>query len=349
MCGSSLYESSDSFIYPKLLTEVHNKTLIEYAIDCFKKIKEDYKIIFVAPKDKVKELDLKAIIDLISEKKGELVEVSGYPKGALCTVLAALDSIDDDDEIVISSADHYIQDDIEKLLAKFRSKDANAGVVTFNSVHPKWSYVKKDENNFVIEASEKKVISRDALIGLTYFKKAIEFIESAKQAIRKGSSHESSFYTSSCLNEMSLLGKKIIAVQSESKVYHNFYDNHAIKSFEKEVGINSDIRTKTKEYIDRFNAKDIDVIQLFDEEARLLDPQNKIYGKNNIYEFISNLFENIESLKFEEKRILTEESTSVIEFHLIIDGKKFVGTDIIQWNDGRIISLDAYLYEVNVK
>lgn len=46
MCGESLYETSDDFIYPKILTEIANRTLLEYSQDIFDTLKEEAKNIY---------------------------------------------------------------------------------------------------------------------------------------------------------------------------------------------------------------------------------------------------------------------------------------------------------------
>jgi len=49
-------------------------------------------------------------------------------------------------------------------------------------------------------------------------------------------------------------------------------------------------------------------------------------------------------------RIVVEPEQSVIEFELVIDGQRLIGTDVICWTpDRRIASLDAYLYPVSEK
>ncbi|MFB3350609.1 hypothetical protein ACE16Z_21980 [Escherichia coli] len=90
MCSQSLYEANSGFAYPKLLTEIANKTLFEYSQDVFKSICDEHKIIYVAPSDNLNKFGLKSIIGTISGKKGKIVSVRGTTKGAVCSCLMAV-------------------------------------------------------------------------------------------------------------------------------------------------------------------------------------------------------------------------------------------------------------------
>ncbi len=43
-------------------------------------------------------------------------------------------------------------------------------MVTFESLHPRWSFVRRGGNGLVSEAAEKRVISRDAIAGFYYYR-----------------------------------------------------------------------------------------------------------------------------------------------------------------------------------
>lgn len=48
----------------------------------------------------------------------------------------------------------FFEYDLNEVISELSLNDA--GVLSFESVHPRWAYVKCDENNFVLEAFEKK-------------------------------------------------------------------------------------------------------------------------------------------------------------------------------------------------
>ncbi|WP_456310188.1 nuclear transport factor 2 family protein [Serratia proteamaculans] len=347
MSGQSLYETSNDFIYPKILTEISNRTLFEYSQEIFVTLKEESQIIYVVPQEKLKKLGLKTIISTISDNKGIVVPLQGSTKGAVCSCLMAVDKLDLEAELVISSADHYINDDLQSIIDDFRNNNADAGVLTFESVHPKWSFVKLNDTNQVVEAAEKNAISRNAVAGLYYFRKAKDFVEAAKNLIRKDNSIQGNFYLSSSLNELVLKGKKIISRPLNNSIYHNFYDAHAVKSFEmshnKNVG---SVRKLTEQYVEAFNVRSLhEVMDKFDRDASLIDPSNHLIGQENIREMLVKLFSAYEKFSFTSKSIMTDGANSIIEFELQLNDQTLRGVDIIKWNEkGKIVKLNAYLY-----
>lgn len=346
MSGKGLYETSADFIYPKILTEINNRTLLEYSQEIFSTLTESYKSLFIVPSEKLSQLALGKIIELISPD-AIIVPLQGMTKGAVCSSMMAIDEINLDEELIIASADHYINDDLQKIIEYFRQSDADAGVLTFESVHPKWSFVKTNENGLVTQSAEKNAISRNAVAGLYYFKKGSDFIEAAKEIIRKDNSIDGNFYLSSSLNELVLKGKKIVMRPLRDSVYHNFYDAHAVKAFEMaHVNPVPAIKQLTEKYVTAFDNKDLhSVMEFFDHNATLIDPGNHLIGRENIRNMLVDLFTDAKVLKFDAKNILAEGEKSVIEFELTFNDKVFRGADVIEWdNKGHIVKLNAYLY-----
>ena len=48
--------------------------------------------------------------------------------------------------------------DSSKTMYNFISKDIDGGILTFDAVHPKWSYARVDKNDVVQEVAEKSNI-----------------------------------------------------------------------------------------------------------------------------------------------------------------------------------------------
>lgn len=119
----------------------------------------------------------------------------------------AISNIKNDYPLIIANFDQLFDDSPQDLIA--RLQDGDAGVVTFESVHPRWSYVRLDEQGFVVETAEKRPISREAISGLYYFRRGKDFVEAAMRSIQKDSSVNGNFYIAPTLNELILQGKKI--------------------------------------------------------------------------------------------------------------------------------------------
>ncbi len=83
----------------------------------------------------------------------------------------------------------------------------DAGVVTFQSTHPRFSYVRADDEGHIVETAEKRVISRLAIAG-TILLPAWAAIspEAAKRVLLNNNPVHEAFFISQVLNEMILSG-----------------------------------------------------------------------------------------------------------------------------------------------
>ena len=57
--------------------------------------------------------------------------------------------------------------------------------MTLKASHPKWSYVKLNEEGYAEEVAEKKPISNNATVGIYWWKKGSEYVKYAEQMIKK--------------------------------------------------------------------------------------------------------------------------------------------------------------------
>ena len=84
----------------------------------------------------------------------------------------------------MANSDQFIEWDSSKTLA-FSNSECDSGILTFPSSHPKWSYAKLDENGFVSKVAEKKPISKNATVGIYWWKKGSEYVKYAEQMIKR--------------------------------------------------------------------------------------------------------------------------------------------------------------------
>jgi dTDP-glucose pyrophosphorylase len=92
---------------------------------------------------------------------------------------------------------------------KMQENDCDGGIVTFKSTHPKWSFVKIDENGLATEVAEKNPISDIATVGYYYWKKGSDFVNYAESMISKDIRVNNEFYVCPVFNEAISGGKKI--------------------------------------------------------------------------------------------------------------------------------------------
>ena len=63
--------------------------------------------------------------------------------------LLAKDFINNSNPLIIANSDQYIHWNSSKALYDFNSKNLDGAILTFEAIHPKWSYAKCDEEGFV--------------------------------------------------------------------------------------------------------------------------------------------------------------------------------------------------------
>ena len=160
-----------------------------------------------------------------------MIKLRNQTSGALCTCLMAVEYIDKDEPLIIANSDQVIDVNYNSVISYFENIEADAGLITFPNVHPRWSYARKKDKE-VVEVAEKRPLSKDAIAGFYYFKKGEFFIESAKNALRKNSNLEGRYYISSSVNELILMGKKVSFYDIEKEQYKSFYSPQKIKEFE---------------------------------------------------------------------------------------------------------------------
>ncbi|MFS1510722.1 MULTISPECIES: nuclear transport factor 2 family protein [unclassified Vibrio] len=354
LSGKSTFNVSKLNAFPRILTEVDGRLLIERAAEPFLKLLGDKKIIVAVPQKESEEYQLNKVAALLGESI-RTCAINGDTQGAACSALLAIESIELDKPLIISSFEQVLDFDINPYIQEFIDDGVDAGVFTFESIHPKWSYVKTDPNGYVTQAAEKMPISKNAIAGTYYFKTAQLFMDAAKSMIRKGVKTNDSFFISPTLNEVILKEGVVKAIEINRERYFHINDEHALEAFESKVVEDKEhqkleIKKRTLAYIAAFSSKNIDkVASFFDSGFHLTDPSVSIKGKDQVVKYINDLFVSQDSLSFVGKNIfVTDELASIIEFELTLGDTLLVGTDVIQWNEHREMTImNAYLYEKN--
>ncbi|WP_421796969.1 glycosyltransferase family 2 protein [Haliscomenobacter sp.] len=231
LAGSSSFFQEEEFQYPKPLIEIKGIPMIQWVIECLQKIEGAKKFIFILNERDCTKFHLDDTISILTDNQAIIVKLKNATKGAICSALMAIDELDTESPLLISNGDQVIEKELQDAVTYFDTSLLDAGVVTFQSVHPKWSFIRTEGNN-VVETAEKRPISRDAVAGIYYFKKTSYFIKAAFDALYKDSSHEGFFFISAAVNELILTNQQVGYYKIENKNYHSFYSPQKIKEFE---------------------------------------------------------------------------------------------------------------------
>lgn len=206
MAGRGKRFEDMGYRFPKPLIDINGKTMIQIVVE---NLNFNAKHIFICQNEHYEKYSLKEILELISPKC-EIIRTNGITNGAACTALLSKKLINDDEELIIANSDQLINWHNQHFLSFLRSNDADGGIVTFIATHPKWSFVKINDDGIVTEVAEKKPISNIATVGIYYFKKGKYFVEAAEEMIEKNIQTNNEFYIAPVYNEMIKKGKKIM-------------------------------------------------------------------------------------------------------------------------------------------
>jgi NDP-sugar pyrophosphorylase family protein len=220
----------DSGKYPLCLNEFNGKTLIENILLSCQKI-GDVKFLVALRELGIRQYHIDNIVELLAPGS-KIFGIQKDTKGAACTALLAVDEIDNDEELLIVNGNELLDVNYLEIVSNFRERKLDAGVVTFSSIHPRYSYVKLNDENFVIEASEKKPISRNATVGFYWFARGREFVSAAQNMIRKDAVVNGLFYICPTLNELVLNQKKIGTYAVDANKYHPLKTERQVMQFE---------------------------------------------------------------------------------------------------------------------
>lgn len=218
MSGAGTSFIQAGFTFPKPLIDISGKPMIQLVIENLAP-KTDHHFIFVYKKEYDK-YSLHQIFTNTTKGKFMAIPLVAPTQGALCSVLNAVDLINNDQELVIANADQVIDVDINEFIKSARKSKADGVIMTFNSHHPRWSYARVDKTGIVLEVAEKKVISDQATVGIYYFRKGSDFVKASFSMIEKNVRFNNDFYVCPVFNEMLLGGKEIIIWEIKQSKMH---------------------------------------------------------------------------------------------------------------------------------
>jgi NDP-sugar pyrophosphorylase family protein len=220
IAGRDRYFPEGQFVFPKPLVDICGTPLIEHTLQAFLGLPHHPKFTFVVQEQDCKAYSLDDVLKVVvGPRNAQIVQIGGPTKGAICSCLLAIDHIDPEEELLIANGDQVLVASVADAIDDFRRRELDAGVVTFSSTHPRFSYVRVDSKGMITEAAEKRVISRLGIAGLYYFRRGGDFIDAAKHVLLNDSPVQDAFYISQALNEMILAGKKLGDVEIDPEEY----------------------------------------------------------------------------------------------------------------------------------
>jgi NDP-sugar pyrophosphorylase family protein len=214
--GQSESNSEDGN-YPLCLAEIRGVPLVERLVHACMSLATVHLIVAFRRSD-IEEFHLDNILEILAPNS-KIVSASKETRGAACTALLATGDIDNAEELLIISGNEFIDIDYATIVDDFRRRGLDAGTVTFPSIHPRYSYVRLSDSGSVIEAAERRPISRHATAGFYWFARGSDFVRAAQAMISKDAAVNGNFYVCPVLNELVLEQARIGQFAIDIKQY----------------------------------------------------------------------------------------------------------------------------------
>lgn len=204
--GESVFDTHDGD-YPFCLAEINGTMLLEQVVAQTGGL-ADAAHAFAMLEAEVERYHLDRVAELLAPG-ARVFRVPHRTQGAACTALMAASQLDEEAELLIVSVNELVKVDLAATIESFKNERLDAGTLTFDSVHPRYSYVRLDEEGLVVEATQRRPISRHATAGVFWFAETGDFVRAAKSSIRKNASVDDLFFVAPTLNELILEGARI--------------------------------------------------------------------------------------------------------------------------------------------
>jgi len=236
IASTSKFFNIKEFGYPKHLIELMGKPIIEHVIENLTRNIKFNKIIFIVRQSECEEYNLDKTLRLLCPVECVIIKIRSETGGALCSVLLAIEHINNGMPLLISNADQIFDINISDKVQDFLQSNFDASCLTFQSVHPRWSYVLVDNAGKVIETAEKNPISKHAIAGLYMYRSGAEFVKYGMESIKRGAGPEKFFFIAPVFNEYILGGCQISHFEVKNSSYHSFYNPQKLEEYEIEFG-----------------------------------------------------------------------------------------------------------------
>lgn len=208
MAGEGSRFAQDGYTFPKPLIDVDGKPMIQRVVE---NLDFEANYIFLVRKEHLdKYHGLTSTLMSITNFNAKIVEVEKLTEGAACTALLAEEYINNEEDLLIANSDQIIEYSPENFKYLKNLTNVDGMVFSFNSLHPKWSFVKTNSRGIITEVAEKNPISNIATCGIYWYRKGKEFVKYANNMISKETRVNNEFYIAPVYNEFIIEGKIII-------------------------------------------------------------------------------------------------------------------------------------------
>ncbi len=238
MAGTHSSFEQAGYGYPRNLVQAKGKPVLQHVVENLLPLRsQGAKICALVNRDEDRRFHTGRVLQLVN-KAITVQRVEGKSAGALCTALLGIDHIAPEEPLIITNGDIVMDCDLGAAVKYFQSLGLDGGTITFNDIHPRWSFVKLDETGLVIEAAEKRPISHHATTGFYYFHRGQDFLDASFRLLLKDAHVDGAFYICPVFNEMILDQKKIGIWPIKRSQYHTLKTADDVRTYDENHGSN---------------------------------------------------------------------------------------------------------------
>jgi dTDP-glucose pyrophosphorylase len=198
MAGLGSRFAQAGYTLPKPLIPVLGVPMIQLVIENIRPLRP-HRFIFICQRSHVTDYDLASKLDRWAPGCA-IVQLDGLTEGAACTVLGADAIINSQAPLMIANSDQFVDYSIDRYLAAGDSASVDGLIMTMTADDPKWSFVGFADNGRVNRVVEKQVISNEATVGIYNFRAGKDFVEGAREMIRRDLRVNNEFYVAPVYN-----------------------------------------------------------------------------------------------------------------------------------------------------
>lgn len=192
MAGRGSRFTRQGITIPKQFISVADRPMLAWALKSLENLPFS-SIIFIALREHEEKYNIRNQLYKLVNSKFDLILLDSITEGQLCTVLAAEDFINNDEDLLIASSDTYVVSNLRESIQN-RREDCHGIISVANLPGDRWSFARVDTNNRVVEVAEKVRISEMASTGLYYFSSGKELVTISKQMIEASETTRGEYY-----------------------------------------------------------------------------------------------------------------------------------------------------------
>ncbi len=208
MAGNGVRFRDAGYSVPKPLIDVQGRPMIAHVID---NVRIDHcNLILISRRH-----DVEAYPEMFSKLQShygcQFILLDNPTEGAACTVLHALDLINNDISLLLANSDQVVDYSVKHFIEDAWTRGLDGSILAFHEAqrHPKWSYAMVGGNGLVTETREKVAISTHATVGIYWFAKGKYFVDAANAMIAQNDRCNNEYYVCPTYNYLIRQGMKI--------------------------------------------------------------------------------------------------------------------------------------------